>query len=189
MGSEEKNIYLYDKALLALIISKKLSKEQFPERLKISEDDVCELLKYLKESDCVTYVKTMGSGLSGFLNIKVTAKGTDVIRGLTEIREKSQTIHNQTNLHNSPNSQVAQTTGDNSPITQTQENIQISVLEKMIDEDSELDEEEKTGLKGIIKKIKEMKEAGETAEKIYEWVKKGTGICAKYAPYLIALLA
>ncbi|MBR9702212.1 hypothetical protein GOV13_04805 [Candidatus Pacearchaeota archaeon] len=161
----------------------------------VSGDKVLkEILEYLINKDFIIetgMIMCMGGITTDSTKYKLSSAGAEVVLGKREYIESSnnlQTVHNQTNFHNSPNSQAAQTTGSESPITQTQNNIQITILDRMIDDDPELDDEKKTGLKRVVRKIKEMKDAGETAEKIYGWVKKGISVSAKYGPYLIALL-
>lgn len=64
--------------------------------------------------------------------IKLANKGMEVFLGkrdyFDEMDKTPQIIHNQTNVSNSSEFQVAQTTGDNSSVTQIQDNSQINVL-------------------------------------------------------------
>lgn len=182
----KQNIYLFDKPLLALILNGKLSLDEFPEKLGINEFHVCELLNYLKENNCVDYIKTMGRGFEGIKGLKITAKGTDVVLGRTTVREAppTQIIHNQSVINGNQN-QVAQTTGDNSPISQIIDNSQINVLKQLIEQDTELDESKKRDLFSILEKFNTLKESGENATSL---IKKVGGIAIKYLPLFFGLL-
>lgn len=176
--------------LVSLDESGKTSFPELEDRIKIYGDELRKLLNYLKEKGYIKYVLALsinGEKL-GESTIELLPKGMEVVLGerdYFDASEKvSQTIHNQTNVTNSSEVQVAQTTGDNSPITQTQDNSQTIILKKMIEDDQELDSEKKSRLKEVVDNINKLKQAGETTEKIYSWVKKGIGICAKYGAYL-----
>jgi len=153
-----------------------------------------ELLKYLKNKNYIKWISSL------FINehhiaddkIKLNHNGMEVNLGKRDYFEESkivsQEINNQTNVTNSSEFQVAQNTGDNSLITQNQDNSQTIILNKIIEDDIELDPEKKSELKEVVDNINKLKQAGETTEKLYEWVKKGIGICARYGPYLLSLL-
>ncbi len=161
---------------------------------RIKGTELIELIKYLVEKEYIIKTNSLfvNSTIISPDKIKLDHKGMEVNLGKRDYFDDSnrfsQEIQNQTNLHNSPNPQIAQTTGDNSSISQTYGNMQIIIINQIIDDDPELDDEKKTGLKEVVRKIKVMKDSGETAEKIYGWIKKGMGICARYGPYLIALV-
>jgi len=191
---------IFGMELLVLLdeVGKEISFKELEEKTRIKDEELRELLKYLEQKEYITWSNPLFIGTSERIDfisddeIKLSHKGMEVNLDkrdyFDETSKVSQEIQNQTNVNNSSEFQVAQTTGNNSPILQTQENIQITILNKIIDDDQELDSEKKSKLKEIIKKIKEMKDSGETAEKIYGWIKKGAGICAKYGPYLWALV-
>lgn len=116
---------------------------------KIKGDELKKLLKYLGEKGYLKY------RIGLFINdakisessVELLPKGMEVVIGkrdyLDEIGGVSQTIHQQTNVSNSSEFQVAQTTGDNSSIIQFQDNSKINILRQMIEHDKELDESKK----------------------------------------------
>ena len=97
----------------------------------------------------------------------------------------SQTIHNETKVSNSSGFQVAQTTGDKSPITQIQNNSKINILKQIIEEDRGLDESKKKEMFGILEKFNTLKESGENA---YKLIKQISSISIKYVPLFFGLL-
>jgi len=198
MKSETLN---YGKKLLSILdgIGEEIPFKQLEKKCEIKNSELRELLKYLVKKEYISWRNPLFIGSINEINlidtdkIKLVHKGMEVVLNQREYfgdTEKIlQKIKNQTNIHKSPNSQVAQTTGDDSPIIQTQDNSQIIILKKIIEDDSELDDDKKNKLKEVVDKIQDLKSKGETVEKIYDLIKKGIGICARYGSYLIGLIS
>ncbi|MDP2924787.1 MAG: hypothetical protein Q8N99_00280 [Nanoarchaeota archaeon] len=156
----------------------------------IKGETLRELLKYLVKKDYILWKSAL------FINehhisddeIKLSHKGMEVVLGkreyFDETEKATQTIHNQTNVTNSSQVQVAQT-GDNSQVSQIIDNSQINVLKKLIEEDEDLDEPKKKKLLDILEKFNTLKEGGENA---LELIKKVGGIALKYVPLFFSLL-
>ena len=192
-------ILAYGLEILAILDDKgKISLAELEENSKIKGDELKELLKYLSKKEYINWKKpffitstadTAPINFIGDHEIKLSHKGMEVNLGQRDYFDYSSTVSktiNTTNITGSQN-QVAQS-GAKSQITQSQENIEYYVLEKMIEDDAELQPEQKSELKEIINKIKESASAGETGEKVYGYVKKGSGICSKYAHILWGLV-
>lgn len=164
-----------------------------------TEDNVRKILRYLTKRKYVRmplFITSTGdSDPIPEGDYELSIKGKEIIASGLSVQEivKAELqggshVSNNTHITGNQN-QVAQNVGDDSLIAQSQDNTQITILNQMIDDDPELNSEKKSKLKEIVGKVKAMKDAGETAGEIYEWVKKGAGISAKYGPYLLALLA
>ncbi len=160
-----------------------------------NEEKVRKILKYLIQKKCVRmplFITSISSNEpipEG--NYRLSTRGKEIIAsGLSftdiikaELQGSSQTV-NATNINGNQN-QVAQTTGNNSPITQIQDNSKINVLKQLIADDKELDEPKKKKLFGILEKFNKLKESGENA---YELIKQVGLIAARYAPLFFSLL-
>jgi len=121
--------------ILALKDNVKL--EELPAMLRISEDDVCIVIEYLRDNGAVKYVETMGSGFSGIINLEVTSKGAEVALDKRELIDVQKSSFQQMNIH-APVHNVAQVQGNNGTINQTVDNSQYSILKQMIENDTEL---------------------------------------------------
>ncbi len=180
--------------LVMLDENENISFEGLEKISKIKGDELRELLNYLKKKEYLLWKMpfifgTIESGVKVLDKdkIKLDHKGMEVVLGKRDYFEEigiSQTIHNETNINGDQN-QVAQTTGDNSSITQTQDNSKITVLREMIKEDKELDEPKKKKLFGLLEKFNTLKQSGENA---YELIKQVGLIAIKYVPLFFALL-
>ena len=182
-------IYGYE-LLVILDENEKISFANLEKISKIKDKELRELLKYLQEKSYLNWKNPLFINEHWISDDKIILahKGMEVVLGKKDYFEKeektSQTIHNQTNVHGDKN-QVAQTTGDNSPITQIQDNSKINILRKLIEDDKELDEPKKEKLFGILKKFNLLKESGENA---YELIKQIGSIATKYIPLFLSLL-
>lgn len=170
--------------------------KKLEERSNIKGEELRELLKYLKNKEFISwrmplFIGTFGAPIEIIEedNIKLAHKGMEVVLGKREYFNESekinQTIHNQTNVNNSSEFQVAQSTGNNNVISQVIDNSQISILRKLIEEDEELEEPKKKKLFDILEKFNTLKESGENA---LELIKKVGGIAIKYVPLFFSLL-
>lgn len=136
----------------------KISFDELKHKVDIDQDELRKLLKYLKEKDFIKW------RLGLFVNdspispgeISLTHKGMEVSLGKRDYFDETKiphhTIHNQTNIDNSSGVQVAQSTGENSPITQEQE-VKIDVLKKELEEELKKSKPDKSKLKNILEKI------------------------------------
>ncbi len=189
----ESETLLYGMEVLAMLdkVQEKISFKQLEKRCDIKGDELRELLRYLIKKEYINWKNPL------FINehwisddeIKLIDKGMEVILGerdyFKEKAEISQNIHSQTNVNNSSKFQIAQTTGNQSPIIQVQDNSKINVLRQLIKNDNELDEPNKKKLFGILEKFNTLKESGENAG---ELIKQVGLIAAKYTPWFFALL-
>jgi hypothetical protein len=167
-----------------------ISFKQLEERSEIKGNELRELLKYLIKKEYIIWKNAL------FINehhisddeIKLSHKGMEVVLGKREYFDENdkinQTIHNQAIIQGNQN-QVAQTTGDNTSISQIIDNSQINVLKKLIEEDEDLDEPKKKKLFDILEKFNTLKESGENA---LELIKKVGGVAIKYVPLFFSLL-
>jgi len=176
--------------LVTLDEIREISFKQLEEKSEIKGDELRELLKYLVKKEYIIWKSAL------FVNechisddeIKLSHKGMEVVLGKREYFDETEkatpTIHNQTNVTNSSQVQVAQT-GDNSQVSQIIDNSQINVLKKLIEEDEDLDEPKKKKLLDILEKFNTLKEGGENA---LELIKKVGGVAIKYVPLFFSLL-
>ncbi|MFH1210272.1 MAG: hypothetical protein V1663_05810 [archaeon] len=183
---------IYGMEILVMLdkFSKELSFKELEEKCNKKGDELRELLKYLAKKEYIIWKNPL------FINehwidddkIKLEPKGMEVVLGkrdyFNEIGEIKQTIHNQTNVNDSSNFQVAQTTGSDSLIIQTQDNSKINILKQLIENDKELDEPKKKKLFGILEKFNTLKESGENAYDLINQVKE---ITIKYVPLFFSL--
>lgn len=161
-----------------------LKKDEISQKFNLSEEEVRQILKYLKDKGAVDYISTFGSGLSGILNLEVTSKGCEVALNKRKLIETSETSFQQLNVH-APVQNLSQVQGDGATITQSIDNSQYNVLKHMIENDDELEQEKKNSLLDILDKFNKMKETGENA---LDLIKKVGSIAMKYVPYFFALL-
>lgn len=192
-------VLAYGLKILTILDEKgKISLIELEENSKINGDELKELLKYLSKKEYIHWKKpffitsTADTGPINFIGeheIKLSHKGMEVNLGERDYFEDSGKISktiNTTNVKGNQN-QVAQS-GNDSPITQSQENIKYYILERIIDDDAELSPKQKNEMKSVVNKIKELISIGENGEKIYDYVKKGIIICSKYASMLWGLV-
>lgn len=183
---------VYGAELLVLLdkIGKETSFPEFEKKSRIRGEELKELLKYLQKKEYLKY--TLGLFVNetkmGESTIKLLPKGMEVVLGKRDYFEGSEkgseTIHNQTNVTNSSQVQVAQT-GDNSNVSQIIGNSKINVLRQLIKDDRELDETKKDKLFEILKKFNTLKESGENA---YQLIKQVGSIALRYIPLFMNLL-
>ena len=184
-------ILIHGMEILVVLDEKgKIEIPEFEKESKIKGSELKELLKYLDKKGYLKYQLGLFVNDSKISDstIELLPKGMEVVLGQRDYFDEmgtSQTIHNQTNLHDSPNSQVAQTTGDDSSITQIQDNSKITILKQLIADDKELNEPKKKKLFGILEKFNTLKESGENA---YELIKQAGLISIKYVPLFFGLL-
>jgi len=173
----------------------KMKLEEVAKKTEFEIEVVKKMLDYLVNKKCLT-----SPFIFGFLNddpiisnefYSLTDKGREIIvSGLSfqeVLRSELRGIpssFNQTTIHGNQN-QVAQTSGDNSSITQIQDNSKINVLKQLIENDKELDEPKKKKLFGILEKFNTLKQSGENA---YELIKQVGLIAVKYVPLFFGLL-
>jgi len=188
-------ILIYGMELLILLDeNENISFENFEKISKIKGNELRELLKYLQKKEYLIWKLPLFIGtIEGRVDfiekdkIKLSHKGMEVVLGQRDYFNEmgiSQTIHNQTNVNNSSQFQIAQA-GDDSSILQIIDNSQINVLKKLIEEDGELDEPKKKKLFGILEKFNTLKTSGENA---LELIKNVGGIASKYIPLFFSLL-
>lgn len=182
---------LYGEEILILLDENPdISFEKLEEKSKVKGEELRKLLRYLEEKGYSRYHLALfvNSGPKiGDSRINLLPKGMEVVLGKKDFFEEGERP-NQINVNNSSGVQVAQTTGENASISQVQNNSQIVILKRLIEDDPKLNSDQKTELKSIVDKIKEGISTGEKIEKVYEWVKRGIGVCAKYGPYLFELI-
>lgn len=164
------------------------------EKTTIKGEELRELLKYLVKKEFISwrmplFIGTFGEPINILEEdkIKLAHKGMEVVLGKRDFFEEGERP-NQINVSNSSDFQLAQNIGDNASINQIKDSPQIIVLKQLIEDDPELNVGQKTELKSVVDKIKEGVSTGEKIEKVYEWVKRGIGVCAKYGPYLFELI-
>jgi hypothetical protein len=190
---------IYGKELLVILgENENISFKNLEKISNVKGEELRELLKYLRDEKGFIIWKLPFSigfiGVDGSITdnnrdedkIKLSPKGIEVTierRDYFEEGVKS-LIHNETNIHGDKN-QVAQSTGDNSPINQIQDNSKIDVLKRIIEEDKELDVPKKKKLLGLLEKFNTLKESGENA---WELIKQVGQIAIKYIPFFFSLL-
>lgn len=169
----------------------RVSIPEFDNESKIKGEELKELLKYLSKKEYLNYRLGLFVNESKISDstIELLPKGMEVVIGkrdyFNEMDKFSQVIHNETNVSNSSEFQVAQEIGDNSPITQIQDNSQISVLKQLIEEDNELDEPKKKKLFEILEKFNTLKESGKN---VLGLIKQVGSIAVRYVPFFFSLL-
>jgi hypothetical protein len=176
-----KTIHLAE-PVLKLLADDRIKVEELPEKLKINEEEVCDVLEYLKEIGAVQYTETLARGLVGMIWNKVTAKGLEIACGKRPLVDIDQNISQQ--IINSSIGNVVQSAGDGNTIVIN--NSKHYILKQMIEQDSELDSEKKKGLFNILEKFNTLKESGENA---LELLKIVAGISLKYVPLFFGLLS
>lgn len=188
-------IILYGEELLKIIDKNPdIPFKKLEEITSIKGEELRELLKYLRKKEYINWKMPLFVGTSERIDfidtdkIKLAHSGMEVVIGERAYFDTSEKISQEINVHNSSGVQVAQNTGDSSSIAQTQESNQVWIINQMIEGDAELNSQQKTELKSVVKKIEEGISKGEKIEKVYEWVKRGVGVCAKYGPYLLNLI-
>ena len=122
---------------------------------------------------------------------RLSTKGKEIIASKLSIQEiiKSElqggsSVLNHSEVRGDYN-QIAQTTGDDSPINQIQDNSKINILKQIIENDVELDVPQKKKLFGILEKFNTLKKSGENA---YGLIKQVGSIAIKYVPLFFGLL-
>lgn len=194
-----KIISIADKILQTLNKAEDLKISKLVDITGFSEEEVTETISYLVKKGWVRNTKIFIISLNSPQPIPpfeydITTMGQEIVAlGLPVKKiiesELRGTFQVQQNTHvKGDYAQIAQTGGDNSSISQSQDNSQIITFNKLIDEDPELKEAQKIELKSIAEKIVQLKNAGETTEKIYCWIGKGIEVCAKYGSHLVRLL-
>ncbi|VVB83824.1 Uncharacterised protein [uncultured archaeon] len=184
-----------------LIILKEHEDISFQELEQISEikgEELRELLKYLKDEKEFVVWKTPVSisfiGADGNFTgnkmdkdkIKLSSKGIEVNIGKRDYFEggMKSPVHNETHINGNRN-QVAQSTGENSLISQVQDNLKINVLKWIIEEDKELDTSKKGKLLLLLENFNTLKESSENA---LELIKQVGQISIKYLSFFFNLL-
>jgi len=175
-------IHFAESALVVLAYSK-IEIDKLPEELGISEDEVCDVLRYLKQIGAVQYTQLLSEGLQGFMGVEVTAKGLEIACDKRPLVDVGQTVSQQ--VINSNVQNLVQSAGDSNVITQIIDNSKHYILKQMIEKDQELDSEKKKRLFNILEKFNTLKETGENA---FELLKTVAGISIKYVPLFFALL-
>jgi len=188
----ESETIIYGVELLVMLDGRgRVSIPEFEKESKIKGSELKELLKYLDKKEYLKYRLGLFVNESKISDstIELLPKGMEVVLDkrdyFSEMNKSVQTIHNQTNVSNSSEFQVAQTTGDNSLITQIQDNSKMSVLRQLIEDDKELEEPKKKKLFEILDKFNMLKKSGENA---YELIKQVGLIAARYIPLFFELL-
>jgi hypothetical protein len=184
---------IYGRELLIKLdeIGKEITFPEFENNSAVKGDELRELIKYLQGKEYLKYTLGFFVNTSKISDstIRLLPKGMEVVLGKREYFNEgekiTQTVHNQTNVHNSSEFQVAQSIGNNNVISQIVDNSQISVLRKLIEEDEELDEPKKKKLFDILEKFNTLKDSGENA---LELIKMVGGIAIKYIPLFFGLL-
>lgn len=136
-----------------------ISFEELEKKSKIKGKELRELLKYLVKRDLIKWKSALFVGTGPVISpdeIKLTHNGMEVVLGEREYFENtkniSQTIENQTNVTNSSEIQVSQSTGDNSSIVQTQE-IKIGNLKKELEKELMKEKPDESKVKKLVKSI------------------------------------
>lgn len=175
-------IHFAESALVLLAYSN-LEIDKLPEELGISEEEVCNVLRYLKQIKAVQYTQLLSEGLQGFMGVEVTAKGLEIACQKRPLVDVSQNVSQQ--VINSNVQNLVQSAGDSNVITQIIDNSKHHTLQQMIELDTELDSEKKKRLFNILEKFNTLKESGENA---FELLKTVGTISLKYVPLFFALL-
>ena len=125
---------IYGMELLVMLdeIGKEISFPEFEIKSNIKGEELKELLRYLQKKEYLKY--TLGLFINemklGESTIKLLPKGMEIVIGkrdyFDDSEKGSKTIHNQTNVTNSSQVQIAQA-GDNSAIFQIIDNSRINV--------------------------------------------------------------
>ncbi|MFC1682339.1 hypothetical protein ACFL0X_01850 [Nanoarchaeota archaeon] len=187
----KKDTLIYGQELLTILseIDEDIELPDLEQKTRIKGDELKELLKYLHQKKYLSYRLGLFVNTSKISEstIKILPNGMEVVFGKRDYFNdvSSQTIHNQTNVSNSSEFQVAQNIGDHSPISQTQDNSKVSILKQLIDTDGELEEPKKKKLFEILEKFNTIKQSGENA---YELIKQVGSIAVKYVPMFFSLL-
>jgi len=168
--------------LLKLLAFEKVKLEDIPEKVHISEEELEEVLDYLKQNGSISYIRTMGRSLNTFINLKVTSLGLEIACGKRSLVNIPQNISQQ--IINSSIGNVVQSAGDSNTIVI--DNSKHYILKQMIEQDSELDSDKKNGLFNILEKFNTLKESGENA---LELLKIVASISLKYVPLFFGLLS
>ena len=177
-------LIMYAEPILQLLALSNYKKEDIPKQVGLSEEEVCQILKYLRDNGTVNYHSTFGRGFSGVKSLEVTSKGAEVALNKRKLIETVKSNFQQMNI-NAPVQNIAQLQGNNNVITQTIDNSQYAVLKQMIEKDTELDTPKKKSLLDLLEKFNTLKESGENA---YELLKSVGGIAIKYLPLFFGLL-
>lgn len=178
-------LIVYAEPLIKILaLEENIRLEQLPEMLGILEEDVCQVIEYLRDNGAVKYIETMGSGFSGIIGLKVTSKGAEIALDKRKIIETTEASYQQMNIH-APVQNISQVQGNNNSIIQIVDNSQYNILKQMIENDPELDEPKKKSLLGIIEKFNTLKSSGENALDLMKIV---GGVAMKYVPLFFSLL-
>ena len=176
-------LILYAEPFLKLYGLAGLKLKDIPKRLRMSEDQVCDLVKYLKQKGAVNYIKTLRTGLSGITCFELTAVGAEVAANKGKLTERPL---NQSVMVNAPVKNIAQVTGDNAKITQIADQTKITVLKGLIESDKELDFKKRNFLLDTLNKFNKIKETGDNAADL---LAKIISTAPKYAPFFFSLLS
>ena len=183
---------IYGEELLVILDeSGEISFEQLEEKSNIKDKELKELIRYLESKNYLKYNLALLINDSGPISpsrVRLLPAGMEVVLGKRDYFNEvgiPQTIHNQTNVSNSSEFQIAQTSGDKSPITQTQDNSKLNILKQMITEDNELDDPKKEKLLEVLEKFNTIKESGENA---FNLIKRVGSIATKYVPMFFGLI-
>jgi hypothetical protein len=179
---KEPKLIMYAETVLQLLSEEEI--KNIPEKAKLSEEQVIDIMNYLQDSGYIKYVKGLGGGFASIINIKITAKGAEVALGKRELIDTQKSNIQQIHIH-APVQNISQIQGNNNTITQIVDNSRQTILRRLIENDDELKPEEKKSLFGILEKFNTLKESGENA---YDLISKVVGIAAKYGPLFFALL-
>ena len=173
----------YAEPALVILAYNNVEIEKLPVELGITDDEVLEVLAYLKQIEAVEYDSLLGEGLSSVLDLKITAKGLEIAAQKRQLVDVSPTISQQ--VINSNVQNLVQSSGDSNVINQVVDNSKHYILRQMIEQDQELDSEKKKSLFNILERFNTLKEGGENA---LELLKTVAGISIKYVPLFFALL-
>ena len=175
-------IHFAESALVVLAYSK-IEIDKLPEELGISEEEVCDVLRYLKKIEAVQYTSLLSESLQGFVGVEVTAKGLEIAcqkRPLVDVSQNVSQHVTNSHIHN-----LVQSSGNSNVITQIVDNSKHYILKQIIEQDQELDSANKKKLFNILGKFNTLKESGENA---FELLKTVGTISLKYVPLFFALL-
>lgn len=178
------NLRGYAEPILKLLAFKKATLNDLPTLTSLTEEQLMDIVKYLKANGAVTYLKTLALGFNGVINFEVTDKGTDVAWGKRTLNE--QPIFNSQNVVvNAPVQNLSQVQGNGNFTSQSIENFQYMNLKRMIETDDELDDTKKKSLLDLLKKFNLLKETGENVQELLSSV---VSIAVKYGPLFLKLL-
>lgn len=172
-------------------IGDKVSFKLLEPQLIIKGQELRELLKYLVKKDYIKWKSALFVNDTHISDDEITLahNGMEIILGkksyFGENEKPIPTIQNQTNISNSSQVQLAQITGNHNKIEQFIDNSKISVLTRLIQDDTELEDEKKKGLLNVLEKFNTLKEGSDNA---LDLVKKVGSIAAKYVPLFFSLL-